>query len=141
MVITSPILEVGQTFLAALSERDFEQLQASFQKDVEFRALVQNGTRVASSAAEAVAWLRRWFDAADEFQMQSSSVDQVADRLHIAYRFQVYAKREWQIIEQQAYCTISEGRISTMNLVSSDFLSDLQPESDVLVGTFYNRGV
>src|SRR5882724_11675150 len=106
LMTTSPrILEIGQDFMAALSVRDFDRLQASFQEGVQFHALVPEGIRGGFGDAAAVTWLRRWFGNADEFEVLNSSVEQVAERLHIAYTFRLLKHGEWQIIEQQVYCT------------------------------------
>jgi hypothetical protein len=121
-IMRSPsILEIGQQFMAALAARDFNQLQDSFQESVQFRALVPTGIRGGIGAEEAVAWLEHWFGEADEFQVLASTMEQIADRLHIAYRFRVFKNGEWQIVEQQAYCTVSDSQIGVMHLISSGF--------------------
>ena len=126
---SSSILEIGQQFMAALSARNFNQLQDSFQKGVQFRALVPTGIRGGIGAEEAVAWLEHWFGEADEFQVLASTMEQIADRLHIAYRFRVFKNGEWQIVEQQAYCTVSDSQIDVMHLISSGFRPDPQPQT------------
>ena len=141
MIVTTPTMEIGQNFLSALSERDFYRLQDLFREDAQFRALVPTGTRVGNGAAEAVNWLRRWFGTADEVQMLSSSVDQVSDRLHIAYSFRARIRWDWQVIEHQVFCTVSNGQIDEMNLVSSDFLPEPEPQTEVMVGTYFDRGL
>lgn len=129
MRATSTILEIGQSFMAALSARDFHQLHDSFQEGVQFRALVPTGIRGGVGAEEAVAWLEHWFGEADEFQVIASTMEQVADRLHVSYRFRVFKNGEWQIVEQQAYCNVRDGLIDVMHLVSSGFRPDplMQP--------------
>ncbi len=69
-------------------------------------------------------WLRRWFEDTDEFELLNSSVEPVADRLHVNYRFRLRKNLEWQIIEQQAYCVTSERQIEVMNLLCSGFRPD-----------------
>ncbi len=82
-------LSVGQRFLAALARRDFEDLEACFQIDARFRALVPSGIREGTGPQEAVAWLRRWFGDADLFDIQRMDLDRVCDRLRISYRIQL----------------------------------------------------
>ena len=65
-------LEVGRRFLAALATRDYDGLEACFQADVNFRALVPSGLREGIGPQVTVAWLRRWFDDADLFDMQKT---------------------------------------------------------------------
>ena len=117
-------VKVGENFLAALTSRDFEQVKQTFHDQVRFRALVPSGVREGANAEEAISWLRRWFEDTDEFSLVSSLVDQVADCLHVAYRFRLRKNTEWQVIEQQAYCIIGEGKIEVMNLLCSGFRPD-----------------
>lgn len=122
---------LGEAFLTALTVRDFDRLEACFHPHIRFRALVPSGIREGTDAQETGAWLRRWFDDADEFQTLDSSSDVVADRLHITYRFRLRKGIEWQLIEQQGYCIVDDGRIGVMNLLCSGF----RPDPD------YQRGV
>jgi hypothetical protein len=127
VVLENQQLAIGERFLAELAARDFYQIKALFQPRIRFRALVPPGIRRGADADEAIGWLRRWFGNADEFQILISSADQVADRLHIAYRIQLHRDDGWRVIEQQAYCVVDDGLIGTMNLLCSGFRPD--PES------------
>ena len=119
-------VKIGESFLAALASRNFEQIRRLFHDQVHFRALVPSGIREGANAEEATAWLRRWFEDTDEFDLLNSSVEPVADRLHLAYRFHLRKNVEWQVIEQQAYCIVSEGKIEVMNLLCSGFRPDFE---------------
>ncbi len=121
---------IGTAFVTALTGRDFERLQTFFADRVYFRALVPSGEREGNSAIEATNWFRRWFDAADEFQIVTASTNQIADRLHIAYRIRVREKQEWELVEQQAYCAVHSGLIDVMQLLCSGFRPDLEHPTD-----------
>jgi hypothetical protein len=112
---------VGERFLAALAARDFVRLEDCFQSDVSFRALVPSGVREGIGPQVTVAWLRRWFEEADLFDMQKMNVDMVADSLHITYRIRLRKQGLMQVIEQQAYCVVVDGRVTVMNLLCSGF--------------------
>ena len=114
-------LSAGRRFLAALAARDFERLEDCFQADVSFRALVPSGVREGIGPQVTVAWLRRWFEEADLFDMQRMNVDMVADHLHITYRIRLRKEGLMQVIEQQAYCAVVDGRVTVMNLLCSGF--------------------
>jgi hypothetical protein len=114
-------LSVGKRFLATLAARDFERLEDCFQADVSFRALLPSGVREGIGPQVTVAWLRRWFEAADLFDMQRMNVDIVVDRLHITYRIRLRKEGLMQLIEQQAYCVVVDGRVTVMNLLCSGF--------------------
>jgi hypothetical protein len=114
-------LSVGNRFLVTLAARDFEQMEDCFQADVSFRALVPSGVREGIGPQVTVAWLRRWFEGADLFDIQRKNVDIVADRLHISYRIRLSKEGLLQMIEQQAYCEVKDGRVIVMNLLCSGF--------------------
>jgi hypothetical protein len=114
-------LAVGQAFLSALARRDFAELATCFATEARFRALVPSGVREGTGPQEAVAWLRRWFESADLFEMQRTELDLVADRLGISYRIRVRKEGVLYLIEQQAYCDAANGQLSAMNLVCSGF--------------------
>jgi len=117
----SAALGVGKRFLDALAARDFESLESCFHADVSFRALVPSGIREGIGPQVTVAWLRRWFEGADLFDMQWMHVDMVVDRLHITYRIRLRKEGLMQVIEQQAYCAVADGRVTVMNLLCSGF--------------------
>jgi hypothetical protein len=117
--------EVGEAFLRALANRDFEALQACLQQDVSFRALVPSGIRQATDASGTVNRLRLWFGEADSFEMLRTEIGQVADRLSITYRIRLHDSDGWQVIEQRLYCDVGDdGRISTLDLQCSGFLPE-----------------
>ncbi len=121
---------LGTAFVTALMGRDFERLQTYFADRVYFRALVPSGVREGNNAMEATNWFRRWFDAAEVFQILSVSTNQIADRVHIAYRIRVREKQNWQLVEQQAYCAAHSGLIDVMHLLCSGFRPDPEHSSE-----------
>jgi len=118
-------LSVGKRFLAALAARDYDGLEACFQADVIFRALVPSGLREGIGPQVTVAWLRRWFDEADLFDMQKTDLDVVVDRLHIAYRIRVREEGVLKMVEQEAYCVVGDGLITEMRLLCSGFRPEI----------------
>ncbi len=121
---------IGSAFVTALTDRNFEQIQTCFAERVYFRALVPTGVREGNNAIEVTNWFRRWFDAADEFQLLAAATDQIADRLHIAYRIRLREKQDWQLVEQQVYCAAHSGLIDAMQLLCSGFRPDPEHASD-----------
>jgi TusA-related sulfurtransferase len=115
------ITALGEEFIQALTNRDFDELVALFGSPLRFRALVPKGIREANQPLGAVAWYRRWFEEADTFELQASSVEQVADRLSMNYRIRLHDEAGWQVIEQKAFCMVQAGRIQDMALVCSGF--------------------
>ena len=110
--------DVGEAFLQALANRDFEALRACLQQDVSFRALVPPGVRQATDASGTVNRLRLWFGEADSYEMLWAEIGQVAHRLSITYRIRLHDSDGWQVIEQRLYCDVGDdGRLSTLDLL------------------------
>lgn len=105
-----------QAFLDALARRDWERLATCFAPDVELRALIPPGVREAHTAGSAVELFRSWWAAADHFEMIGSEIAPISDRIRIGYRLRL-SEGEWVLIEQQAYCKVSDRGIELMDLV------------------------
>jgi len=118
-------LRVGKRFLTALTARDFAGLEACFDTDVSFRALVPSGIREGMGPAVTVAWLRKWFEDADLFDVQKTNLDVVVDRLHITYRIRVREQGVLEMVEQEAYCVVGDGLIREMRLLCSGFRPEI----------------
>ena len=93
---------VGRRFVAALAARDLGALEACFALDVRFRALVPSAVREHDDAADAAGRVALWFGDATELDVLESTVEEVADRLHIAYRVRVREDGELLLVEHQA---------------------------------------
>jgi hypothetical protein len=95
----APEHQVGEVFLAALVGRDFPTIEACFHPEVTFRALILPSVREAETAQQATAYLGRWFGDADHHELLDG----------------------WQVVEQQAYCDVQDGKITRMDLLCSGF--------------------
>ena len=118
---TPTFTRIGQAFLEALAVRDFDRIEKLLHPHTRFRGLIPGAVREGTTAAEALSWLRRWFGAAEVFSMTQCSVDQVVDRLHLAYRAQVREQDGWQEVAQHLYCIIGHDVITDMALLCSGF--------------------
>lgn len=114
---------IGVCFLDALARQDWVGLEACFDVGVHFRALIPPGLREAADRASSVGYLRRWFGDASELQLVSSDIQLLQDRLSISYRFRALEDR-WYVVEQRAYCDVTEGQIKRMDLLCSGFHSE-----------------
>lgn len=112
---------VAHVFLTALTARDFQRLETCFHPASHFRALVPPGLREGTGPEETIGWLKKWFGGADHFEIVTSEIDQVADRLRMAYRIRLHDLDGWQVVEQQVYCTVKDERIESMDLLCSGF--------------------
>ncbi|MGH2595668.1 MAG: sulfurtransferase TusA family protein [Actinomycetota bacterium] len=134
MTIEEPTYEdllqnVGETFVNALADRDFERLRAAIADDVRFRLLLPKGPQAHSGVVEAVESFVRWYGDVDELHLESSSVEAVAGRLVLMYRFRLHDEDGWQVIEQHVVADVApDGRLEKIDLLCSGFLPIIGPE-------------
>jgi TusA-related sulfurtransferase len=121
------------SFVAALAARDFSGLEACLDPQVRFRALVPTGLREREGAKETAALIRSWFEGIDRFELVESGVNPIAHRAHVWYRLREFGPDEDPVvIEQNAFCELKQGRISSIDLVCSGHLPDARSDSPPL---------
>ena len=118
---TPTFTSIGQAYLEALAVRDFDRIEKLLHPHIRFRGLVPRAVREGTTAEETLSWLRRWFGDREVFNLRQCSVDQVVDRLHLAYRVQVRDQDGWQEVAQHLYCIIEHEVITDMALLCSGF--------------------
>jgi TusA-related sulfurtransferase len=152
---TPTFTSIGQAYLDALAVRDFDRIEKLLHPHIRFRALIPRAVREGTTAEEALSWLRRWFGDAYVFNLMQFSIDQIVDRLHIAYRVHVRDQDGWQEVAQHIYCIIQNEVITDMALLcsgfrplpeqpvvqqTSDALAFSSPESPFDAPLFYDAG-
>ncbi len=124
---------LGEAFVKARGRRDFVRLEALFDPQIRFRALVPTGLRTAEDAITAVAHPRRSFGDADRFNLVASTVDRVGRRLRVSYRIRLREAGLWYTVEQQAYMDAEDDCIRSVDLLCSGFVRESEraarPES------------
>jgi hypothetical protein len=114
---------LGGEFARLLAAKDFGGVAELFAPDVEFRALTPRRCWEPSGPEEIVGGvLRQWFEDSDAIEaIEKLETDSVADRERVAYRFRVRNPEGLFLVEQQAYLSGSEGRITWMRVLCSGF--------------------
>ncbi len=112
---------LGGCWLAALTVRDYDQLERLLDPEVRFRALVPHGLREASGPVDTVRWLRAWFGESDVFVVRSSGVDRVSDRIRVHYRVDVHEEGGWYTVDQTLYAVARDDLFTDVALVCSGF--------------------
>lgn len=113
----------ARTFAQALADQDFVRLEACLDPEVHFRALLPSGLREREGAKRTADLFRGWFKGIARVTMLDSGVDPITHRAHLWYRLEeVYLDGETEVIEQNAFCEVKAGRISSMDLVCSGHL-------------------
>lgn len=112
-----------QELITAISERSADKIGTWLDPDVRMRALVPSGFQEHRGASAVAARFNFWFAEAESVEVLYSKVDRVAGRLRVRYRFREhYSDGESEIIEQEAYCELKGGRITTIDLLCSGHL-------------------
>jgi TusA-related sulfurtransferase len=120
----------GRAFVEALAVRDFEALRALLSEDIRFGLLVPTGPQHEDGAASTAGRFIGWFASADHFELEASSVESVADRLAITYRFRLHNMDGWRVIEQHLMADVGpDGRVEAINLLCSGFRPLAEPAS------------
>lgn len=117
----SDIEAVGAAFLGALQRRDFPGLEACFQPTVRVRSLVPSGFREVVGTTEATGLFHSWFGDAEELLVISQRVDVLVRRLVLTYCLRVRKSGEWQVVQQDAFGTVQDGKIGTLDVLCSGF--------------------
>jgi tRNA 2-thiouridine synthesizing protein A len=128
--MSKDVVQVGERFLRALTERDSSALAACFDAGMTFRALVPRGLLDADGATETAQYFQRWFWSADRLDVLDTRIDLLADRQYLAWRFRVHDSSGTQVIEQHAFATIDTDRFVAFHLLCSGFCQESQAERD-----------
>lgn len=116
--------DIGTVFVAALARQAWVELTACLDDPMQFRALIPSGLRTAEDRASAARYFQKWFGDADQLVLLSAQIAPMHDKLHMTYRFRAH-EDQWYIVEQQAYCTVQDGHITTIDLLCSGFRPEL----------------
>jgi ketosteroid isomerase-like protein len=121
--VPEPDSALGRAFVEALSAKDFERLEALFDREIDFRGLTPDRAWEATDSNRVVEGiLRQWFEDSDEIeQVLAVETDSFADRERVGYRFRIRNPDGQFVAEQQAYYTARDGRITWMRVLCSGF--------------------
>ena len=118
---------VGSSLVDALVARDFTRLAGCLDDAATMRALLPSGAAEFAGAEEIAAAFQRWFGAATGFEVVATTVGDVGDRVHVAWRLRVYptprGAEGWHVIEQQAFLR-GDARIELLDLLCTGFMAE-----------------
>jgi hypothetical protein len=131
----SSATDPGTRFVAALVDRDFQQLARVLTADVRMRALIPPGLVEIVGAEAAAAKFSSWFGDAEEFELICSGSDPVADRVHVFYRLRVRKPGNTaKLVEQHLLCAFAGSQVNGLDLVCSGFRPDDVAEPSMALG-------
>ena len=115
---------LGHEIVAAIADRDWSRFAACLAPDVTFRAVVPSRAepfREHVGPDAAAAQMARWFDGGEAYDLIDSTVEMVADRLHVGYRATGVDDGTWYLVEQHLVATVADGRAIYVNLLCTGF--------------------
>ena len=110
---------LGERYVAAVVNGDFDGLQAVLAPDIRFRALVPRRTREAATAADARQIVEGWFRESEDRVLLQSSVDVMSDRLVFTFRMALTEEGERNVVEQHVAAIVGDGVLDDIALVCS----------------------
>lgn len=112
---------IGDNWVRALTEGALDRIQSLCAPEVASVILTPKRYMTLESVGALVAKYHDWFDTCTDFQLITSRVGWVGERLGIFYSFLLQDGGDWYRIEQQLYCTLSDGRVAKLHLLCSGF--------------------
>jgi hypothetical protein len=114
---------IGERFARALAAKDFDQVAGLLDPEVDFRGMTPSRFWEAGSPTQVVDdVLKWWFEDQDVIEaLVGLETGRVGDRDRVAWRLAVSTPDGPHLVEQQAYYSVSGGRISWMRVLCSGF--------------------
>jgi hypothetical protein len=114
---------LGERFARALAAKDFAQVTDLLHPEVDFRGMTPGRFWEASGPAQVVdEVLTSWFEDQDRIDaVVALETGSLVDRDRVAWRFAVTTPDGPHLVEQQAYYSATDGRISWMRVICSGF--------------------
>ena len=117
--------DLAHRFTAALAARDAAALRSLFGSEVDFRALTPGRVWEARTPDALVndVILGCWFESGDVIErIESVQHGRVGTRTRIGYRLRVQNASGTFSVEQQAFCDLTDGKVSWMRVLCSGFV-------------------
>ena len=116
------------TFLAALTARDFARFSQALSPMSKGRFLLPPGPEVHTGRQEITDRIKGWFAGASEFEVLEAGSEPVGRRHRLNWRFRLSRDGVTRdVIEQVAFVDEGPDGISTIDLLCSGFLPDDSP--------------
>ena len=116
---------LAHRFAAALAAKDAAALRSLFAGEVDFRALTPGRVWEAPTPDAVIdeVILGSWFEPGDVIKrIESVQHGQVGTRFKIGYRLRVESAGQTYTVEQQAFCDLSDGKITWLRVLCSGFV-------------------
>lgn len=113
---------IAEDFARAVATKDHDRVRDLLHPDLDFRAMTPNRIWEAADSDGVVDALNMWFDDGDQIEkLDALEVDAFADRERVGYRLRVRNNDGEHLVEQQAYLSQRDGRISWLRIMCSGY--------------------
>jgi hypothetical protein len=120
-----PASDLAHRFTAALAAKDAAALRSLFGNEIDFRGLTPGRVWEARTPAALIddVILGSWFEPSDVIQqVESVQHGHVGTRTRIGYRLRVQNASGAFTVEQQAFCDLTDGKITWLRVLCSGFV-------------------
>ena len=116
---------VGGAFAEALLTKEWEHLESLLSSEIDFRGLTPSRQWEASTPKHLIDTVfAQWFGpTVDICEIINIATDRIVDRHRVVYRFRVRSDEDDYVCEQTAYFDEAEGKIVTLRILCTGFLS------------------
>jgi hypothetical protein len=124
--------DLAHRFTAALAAKDAAALRSLFGSEVDFRGLTPGRVWEARAPVALVndVILGSWFEPGDVIQrIESVQSGRVGTRTRIGYRLRVENPGGTFTVEQQAFCELTNGKITWLRMLCSGFVPVAQTDA------------
>lgn len=113
---------LGEQFAGAVAAKDHDHVRQLLAPNLDFRAMTPGRVWEASGPEDVIDALRLWFEDSDDIEaVEAVESDHFADRERVGYRFRVRNPDGMHLVEQQAYLSQRDGRISWLRIMCSGY--------------------
>jgi tRNA 2-thiouridine synthesizing protein A len=120
-VIDQTARQLGESWIRALLEKDYQRLAEICQPDIHSRLMTPRRVDSFENVSDLAQKVEYWFRECSSLQEEQSRVAMVGEKLAIFYRLSFQKNGEAYLAEQQVYCSYQEGLIDTLSLLCSGF--------------------
>lgn len=116
--------QIGEELARAMAGKDTPTIRRLLADDVDFKALTPGRFWEAHTPDEVVdVFFGTWFEPGDEIRkLLEVRTGKVGDRQSVTYRLQVHNDDGGHEVEQQAYFSTVDGRVSFLRVLCSGFM-------------------
>lgn len=119
--------QVGEEWIQALLDKDYQHLAAICQPDVRSRLMTPRRMDSFEKVADLTQKVESWFHECSSLKKEQTRVTRIGEKLAINYRLGFIKDEGLYTAEQQVYCSLRDGLIDQISLLCSGFQSDQTP--------------